>query len=44
MGATVLEESIQEQLFDPQEREPKDTMTDGFWWLVGAAGFLILIL
>ena len=44
LGGTVLEESTQEQLFDPEERAPKDTMTDGFWWLVGAAGFLILIL
>jgi len=44
MGATPQEETIQEPLFDPQEREPKDTMTDGFWWVVGTAAFLILIL
>lgn len=37
-------EDTQEQLFDPQESEPKDTMSGGFWWVVGAAGFLILIL
>ena len=44
MGATPQGETIQEPLFDPKDREPKDTMTDGFWWVVGAAAFLILIL
>ena len=42
--ATPRFEHTQQALYDPEEGKPKDTMTDGFWWLVGTAALLILIL
>lgn len=42
--ATPRVEHTQEALYDPADAEPKNTMTDGFWWVVGTAALLILIL